>query len=174
MQVLITGGTGFIGSNVMRHLLREGHGVVCLDPSPVRDRVVDMADKFKLILGDVQDLDVLMETMRRHDITHVVHLAYYLPEAAIVDAPTKSIRINCEGTNNMFEAARLSGVLFCVSKGSPRRWHCFPHRRQRHPAASFTSRAPPIVRVSPTLSRHVHAPSAVQRVLGPQRERPRR
>ena len=81
MQVLVSGGTGFIGSNVMRYLVREGHGVVCFDYMPTLERIADIAEDVPLVRGDVHDLDVLIGTMSRHEITHVVHLAYYLSEA---------------------------------------------------------------------------------------------
>ena len=110
MHVLITGATGFIGSHVARLLVREGHQVVGYESMPTPARISDVAEQVTIVRGDICDLDVLVAAMKRHLITHVVHLAYFLPEAAIAEAPTKAIRVNCEGTNNVFEAARFLGV----------------------------------------------------------------
>src|SRR5687767_1989014 len=86
MRVLITGMTGFIGSHVARRLVRDGHQVVGLEAAPTPARLADMTHQVLIVRGDVCDLEVLMGTMKHHDITHVVHLAYYLPESAIADA----------------------------------------------------------------------------------------
>ena len=110
MRVLITGGTGFIGSHVARYLVHEGHQVVGFESSPTPARIADLAAQVVIERGDICDLDVLISTMKQHEITHVVQLAYFIPEAAIVEASTKAIRINCEGVNNVFEAARLLGI----------------------------------------------------------------
>lgn len=110
MRVLITGATGFIGSHVARLLVREGHTAVGYDLMPTPERIKDLADQVPIAQGDVCDLDVLLSTVKRHSITHIFHLAYYLPEAAIAEHPTKAIRVNSEGTNNVFEAARVLGV----------------------------------------------------------------
>jgi nucleoside-diphosphate-sugar epimerase len=107
MVVLITGITGFIGSHVARLLVHEGHRVVGFESMPTWARVSDIADQLTIVQGDICDLDVLASAMKHHRITHVIHLAYYLPEAQIAEAPTKAIRVNCEGTNNVFEAARI-------------------------------------------------------------------
>lgn len=118
MKVLITGVTGFIGAHIARQLLSEGHEVVGYDFMPTPVRIADIADRVPLVRGDICDLEVLMDALRRYAITHVVHLAAFLPEAAIRDNPTKALRTNCLGTNNVLEAARLSGIRRVVYASS--------------------------------------------------------
>lgn len=110
MRVLITGLTGFIGAHVARYLVNEGHEVVGYDLAPVPERISDMVERIPIVVGDICDLYALISAMKRYEITHVVHLAYYLPEAAIAAAPARAIRINCTGTNNVLDAARFLQV----------------------------------------------------------------
>lgn len=118
MVVLITGVTGYIGSHLTRHLLAEGHRVIGFESYPTWSRITDIADRISLIQGDICDPEVLMETIQNGGVTHIVHLAAFMPAAKIADAPTKALRINGLGTNNVFEAARLSGVQRVVYASS--------------------------------------------------------
>lgn len=93
-----------------RHLLSEHHEVVAYDASPVYERVTDLTKQVTVVQGDVTDLAQLALTVKQHRVSHVVHLAAYLPEVAIRQNPTKAMRINGEGTNNVFEAALITGV----------------------------------------------------------------
>lgn len=110
MKVMITGGTGFIGSNLAKGLVTKGHEVVAYDLNPTPARVAEIQDKVQVVRGDIRDTVKLFETIETHAISHIMHLAAYLPEAAIRKNPTLAIEINGEGTNNIFEAARIMGV----------------------------------------------------------------
>lgn len=63
MKLLITGGAGFIGSNLCEHFLREGHTVRCLDnfatgkPANILPLLAAYPDRFELIVGDIRNLD---------------------------------------------------------------------------------------------------------------------
>lgn len=110
MRVMVTGGTGFIATNLVRGLVAEDHEVVAYDLVPTMARFSNIGDKATLVRGDICDLIQLFETIKNYKIDHIMHLAAYLPEATIRENPTKSIRINLEGTNNVFEAAKIMGV----------------------------------------------------------------
>ena len=110
MRVMITGGTGFIGSNLARGLVAADHEVVVYDLSPTLPRIVDVNDKVKVVRGDISDLGSLIAAVQEYKINRIMHLAAYLPEAAIREHPTAAIRLNGEGTNNVFEAARIMDV----------------------------------------------------------------
>ena len=110
MRVMITGGTGFIGSNLARGLVEEDHEVVAYDLTPTLARIADVQEKVKVVRGDICDLGSLIGAVKEYRIDHIMHLAAYLPEAAIRENPTAAIKFNGEGTNNVFEAARIMDV----------------------------------------------------------------
>ncbi|MBI4505716.1 MAG: NAD(P)-dependent oxidoreductase [Chloroflexi bacterium] len=112
MAVLITGGAGFIGSNVAKELLAEGEQVVVYDrapDSPQMRRVLsaDEMARLTVVEGDILDLPRLFDTVAGRRVERIVHLAYIL---AIGDNPWQASRINVEGANNVFEVARQCGV----------------------------------------------------------------
>lgn len=114
MNILVTGGTGFIGSYVVRDLLLEGHNVVIYDlyPNPAlleRIATPEQRKKVKIEIGDVTDLPCLLRVLKGHKIESVVHLAYML-SAGSDASPSSAIRVNCEGTNNLWESSLLLDI----------------------------------------------------------------
>ena len=110
MKVLVTGGAGFIGSNLCEHLLAHDYEVVCLDnfatgkPENVFPFLEHYSDKFKLIVGDIR---VLADCRKAVD-----GVDYVLHEAALGSVP-RSITTNdtnISGFLNMLVAARDAGV----------------------------------------------------------------
>ncbi|HEY8107100.1 MAG TPA: NAD-dependent epimerase/dehydratase family protein [Gaiellaceae bacterium] len=79
MKVLVTGGAGFIGAHVARHLLSADHDVVVLDDlsGGYEDNVPEGAT---FVVGSVADADVVEELFRAHEFSHVFHLAAYAAE----------------------------------------------------------------------------------------------
>ena len=109
MAILITGGTGFLGRHLTRHLIQAGENVVILDAVPNRQAVADIASKVKVLQGDVMEVTAMMDVIQRNTIEGIIHLAYYLGTGGIRN-PLPSINVNCIGTTHIFEAARLSGI----------------------------------------------------------------
>ncbi|QLH80882.1 NAD-dependent epimerase/dehydratase family protein [Halosimplex pelagicum] len=105
--VLVTGGTGFIGAYVAADLVEHGHDVVAFDLSTEETRLAKLgvADEVEVIGGDVTDPTAVVRTVRETGATHVVHLAALLTDGAEAN-PRAALEVNCEGTNNVFEAAR--------------------------------------------------------------------
>ena len=105
--VLVTGGTGFIGSYVVEDLLDQGHEVIAYDLS-TDPRILEklgVADDVEVRRGDVTDPTDAFRAIRETGATHVVHLAALLTNAAR-ENPRTAIDVNIAGTNAIFEAAR--------------------------------------------------------------------
>ena len=118
MNVLVTGGTGFLGSYLVRHLVNKiGDRPVLFENNPNPDAVVDVADRIDIVRGDITELSELLEVIQRYKIDRIAHLAYFL--STWLDAyPPRGIKVNCLGTANIFEAARLSGIRRVVYTSS--------------------------------------------------------
>jgi nucleoside-diphosphate-sugar epimerase len=125
MTYLISGGTGFIGSRVTRDLVREGESVVVYDWAPessMLERLLtknEINDKVRVVRGDVTDFAHLASTIKKYNIEKIVHLAALLLHDVNAN-PLSGVKVNCEGTVAVFEAARLLGLKKVVwaSSGS--------------------------------------------------------
>lgn len=105
----MTGGTGFIGSHLVRRLVKEKQDVVAYDFFPNVSAIADVVDKVAVVRGDILDPIQLVEVIKRHNVEYVVHLAYLLlPESG--ENPTRAVRINCEGTNVVFDVAKVANI----------------------------------------------------------------
>jgi UDP-glucose 4-epimerase len=118
MSFLVTGGTGFIGSYVVRCLLRHGERIVCLDRSPDPEALRLLASEIELIEGDVADREPLTALFERHpEIERVLHLAYLMGAESEADPPA-AMRVNALGTANLFAEACARGVKRIVFTSS--------------------------------------------------------
>jgi UDP-glucose 4-epimerase len=111
-RVLITGGTGFIGSHLVDALVEKGVEVVVLDnlangcPENLAKAVEE--GQCHLIEADVTTYEALCGVCEGIDtVFHLAGLADIVPS---VETPRKYLRVNAEGTINVLEAARLAGV----------------------------------------------------------------
>jgi UDP-glucose 4-epimerase len=120
MGILITGGTGFLGSHLTRHLvLDKGRDdIVIYDSLPVEHRIADVLDHVEVVRGDVLEIQSLLETMQRHRIDRVVHLAYLAGGEISPGRAVPYVRVQCLGTINVFEAARIHGIRRVVNASS--------------------------------------------------------
>jgi nucleoside-diphosphate-sugar epimerase len=137
MSTLVTGGSGFLGRHLVRHLVEnENDSIVVLDDN-ICDGLYDPNGRTTIIPGDVRDVSVLADVVARHDVTRIVHLAYVLetPEQGL----HHQIATNVMGTTNVFEAARLNGVSRVVYMSSA---YVYPHRRALSGYAYSESDAP--------------------------------
>ena len=105
--VLVTGGTGFIGSYTAEDLLEEGHDVVAYDLS-TDPRILEklgIASDVEIVRGDVTDPTDVVRAIKETGTTRVIHLAALLTTTARSN-PRAAAKVNVMGTNNIFEAAR--------------------------------------------------------------------
>ncbi len=108
MNVLVTGGAGFIGANLVRLLLEEGHRVRVLDNfSTGQPDYLEGLD-LEIIEGDILDRDVVTHAVR--GMEGIVHLAAQTGVPGSIKNPRFDCRVNVMGTLNMLEAARKEGV----------------------------------------------------------------
>ncbi len=109
---LVTGGAGFIGSNLCEALLSMGYTVRCLDNlSTGKFENIEpfMKDeKFTFIEGDIRDLDTCMAATE--SVTYVLNQAAWGSVPRSIEMPLLYEDINIRGTLNMMEAARQNGV----------------------------------------------------------------
>lgn len=109
---LVTGGAGFIGSNLCEAILDMGYQVRCLDNlSTGKQENVDLFldnERYTFIKGDIADLDVCMKACEGVD--YVLNQAAWGSVPRSIEMPLYYEEVNIRGTLNMMEAARQSGV----------------------------------------------------------------
>jgi len=118
MKYLITGGAGFIGSNIAAHLVEKGEQVRILDnlSSGKQENVEAILDKIEFIEGDVRDFWTVTEAV--DGIDYVLHQAALPSVPRSVKNPLTSNSVNINGTLHVLEAARRAGVKKMVLASS--------------------------------------------------------
>jgi len=104
--VLVTGGSGFLGINLIRYLDERGYTLVSLDLEPFT--YADVADRVRAVQGDIRDAAAVERAMAGVDL--VVHCAAALPLYSPEDIHTTDV----EGTRLVLETARRFGVRRAV------------------------------------------------------------
>lgn len=106
---LVTGGAGFIGSNLVDTLLEKGHKVTCID-----NEHSDAHDEFYWnknawnVKGDIRDYDLMQELM--DGVDYVFHLAAEARIQPAIKNPIEAVSINCVGTTTVLQVAREAKV----------------------------------------------------------------
>jgi UDP-N-acetylglucosamine 4-epimerase len=111
-KILVTGGAGFIGSNLCEALLQKGNTVVCLDNFATGKRenlaAIQNNPNFKLIEGDIRNLDDCLQATTGVD--YVLHQAALGSVPRSLKDPITSNEVNVSGFLNMLVASRDNGV----------------------------------------------------------------
>jgi UDP-glucose 4-epimerase len=118
MRVLVTGGAGFIGSNLVDALISSGHGVRVFDDVSTGsiDNLTGILPAPDLMVADLRDLEAVADAMA--DVELVYHLAALPSVARSVADPITTHQVNVDGTLNVLRAAQRAGIRRVVYASS--------------------------------------------------------
>lgn len=108
MEVLVTGGAGFIGSNIVDGLIKKGHKVIVVDNLSTGKKE-NLNKNAKLHQLDIRDQE-LKEIFKENEITHVIHHAAQIDVQHSIKDPLFDVQNNILGTINLLEMSREYGV----------------------------------------------------------------
>ena len=117
MRALVTGGAGFIGSNLVKLLVGEGHDVTVLDnlSSGYAENLAPFGT-VELVEGDIRDEQAVAKAMQGADV--VFHLAASVGNTRSIDNPVEDAEVNLIGTIKVLEAMRTAGTRRIVVSSS--------------------------------------------------------
>ena len=117
-RLVVTGGAGFIGSNIVDRLVAEDNEVVVIDNllTSKANNLKDVMSRIKFVNGDIQDLDLLAREFE--GIDYVLHQAALASVPRSIENPIASNQNNIDGTLNVLVAARDAGVKRVVYAAS--------------------------------------------------------
>ncbi len=113
-KVFVTGGTGFIGTWLVKKLVDEGAEVICLVKEMPKDCnfiQLGLDGKTTLIFGDLLDINLIKLTFDKYNIDSVFHLAAQPLVQIALKKPLETLEINIMGTVNVLEACRLNSNI---------------------------------------------------------------
>ncbi len=120
-KYLVTGGAGFIGSNLVRFILAKGHEIVVLDnfATGKRENMHDFLDKITFVEGDIRDRKTVDKAVA--GVTAIFHEAALGSVPRSVEEPMTAHDVNVNGTLTVLEAAKSAGVkrvIFAASSSA--------------------------------------------------------
>ena len=126
MVTLVTGGTGFVGANIVKDLVQNGHKVVSFDINGpdqlLQDFLGEYSSSVAFVQGDIVDPVSVERLGQDHQIDKIVHAAVYTVNREVLEIERSRdvIAINLEGTANLLELARTQKVsrFIYVSSGA--------------------------------------------------------
>lgn len=127
MKILVTGGAGFIGSNLVEQLLSQGHRVAVIDefndfydPRIKRENLRNVLSDIELHEDDIRDADAMHRIVGEGRFDSIIHLAARAGVRPSIQEPRLYIDTNIIGTFNLLEASRRAGMerFICASSSS--------------------------------------------------------
>jgi len=127
MNVLVTGGAGFIGSHLVERLIEAGHGVDVIDefndfydPRIKRANLEGVRERIQVYEGDIRDAGAVERIVAEGGYGAIIHLAARAGVRPSIKEPRLYIETNILGTYNLLEAARQAGIgrFICASSSS--------------------------------------------------------
>jgi len=113
MRALITGGGGFLGAEVTRALIARGDTAIALDTQLNALANVSETNLVR-VPGDITDMASIAQAVKLHKPDAVIHCAAIVGALASLGSPINVVRVNIEGSLNVFEAMRLGGIRRCI------------------------------------------------------------
>lgn len=115
---LVTGGAGFIGSNIVEELVNSGEEVTVLDnlSTGYKKNIEPFLDKINFIQGDIRDIESVKKSLK--DVDYVLHQAAMASVPRSIDNPILVNDVNINGTLNILEEARKAKVKCFVYAAS--------------------------------------------------------
>ena len=116
MSILAIGGAGFIGRRLIPLLAAAGHEVTCMDidVAGASAAFASLSDKVKVVRGDVTQFDDVIGAVQESRADRVINLSYFIGDLP----PHVAFKLDIQGMDNCFEAARRSGVKHTVFASS--------------------------------------------------------
>ncbi|MCP4634405.1 MAG: SDR family oxidoreductase [candidate division Zixibacteria bacterium] len=110
MLYLVTGGAGFIGSNIVQRLIKDGKEVRIIDnfSSGMRSNIESLLNDIDFIEGDIRDFWTVVKAVKGVD--YIIHQAALPSVPRSIDNPLTSNEVNINGTLNILEAAKFYNV----------------------------------------------------------------
>jgi UDP-glucose 4-epimerase len=116
MNIFITGGTGFIGLHLIRHLSKQANTITVFDNFS-NSSIINIANSnIKIIKGDILDYPLLSKSLDNIEI--VIHLAARISVADSAKDPNSTIKVNVDGTQNVLDACLENNVKNLIAISS--------------------------------------------------------
>jgi nucleoside-diphosphate-sugar epimerase len=135
MRVLVTGGGGFLGGAAVRALVARGDTAIAFDTQWAGLAGAPASERLIRAPGDITDLANLAQAMQAYRPDAVLHCAAIVGVLSSLGSPLNVVRVNVEGSLNVFEAMRLAHVRRCVHISSEEAYGVFTADRidETHP-----------------------------------------
>ena len=111
MNILVTGGAGFIGKYLVKSLLEKGNSVTIFDDfsNSTKESISSLIEMgVKIIEGDITKPLEIINAVKDHEI--VIHLAAKISVSESISNPLDTFQVNVEGTNNILTACEKNNV----------------------------------------------------------------
>ena len=119
MKALVTGGAGFIGSNLVDELIKQGHEVTVIDDESAQSNSqFYWNEEAQNYWVDIMDFEKLNEVFEKHKPEYVFHLAAFARIPPSLKDPVKACKVNFVGTCNVLQACRNNGVKRVMYSGT--------------------------------------------------------
>jgi UDP-glucose 4-epimerase len=119
MNILVTGGAGFIGKYIVKSLLEKDNSVTIFDnfSNSTKNSINFLVNTgAKVIEGDVRKLDEIVNAIKDHEV--VIHLAAKISVSESISNPSDTFQVNVEGTNNVLTACKKNNVKKLIAASS--------------------------------------------------------